>query len=253
MATTPPFALRSRTTQEPEPDLTFLVVTHRAIRQDLRRLAVCLAEIAGRGAPPAQARAIGRYTAALLAEICRHHEDEDDILWPMIAATAGQAVDLAPLTDDHQAIEATVGRARQALASFRAEPGTPGIPAELHASVTELRDMLDDHIADEEQQILPAMRRYLPAEACRWCEQQTQRKASLSGLRFTAPWLARYAQPDELRRLRAGNGWPARILLTAARYEHARLERQAFGRQPGPPMTTATRPTAHSDHHKERS
>ena len=123
----------------------------------------------------------------------------------MIAVTAGQAVDLAPLTDDHRAIEAAVGRASQALASFRAQPRTH---AELHASVADLRDMLDEHIADEEEQILPAMRRYLPAESYRWCEKQIQRKASLPGLRFTAPWLARYAQPDELTRLLATGGRP---------------------------------------------
>ena len=44
------------------------------------------------------------------------------------------------------------------------------------------------------------MRRYLPAEAYRWCEKQIQRKASLARIRVTAPWLARYAQPDELSR-----------------------------------------------------
>ena len=214
-----------KTAAQPEPDLTSMVVVHRAIRQDLRRLAACLAEIAGRGAPPSQARAIGRYTAALLAEIIAHHENEDQVLWPVIAATAGQAVDLAPLTDDHQAIEAAVGRASQALASFRAQPRTH---AELPASVAGLRDMLDEHITDEEQQILPAMRRYLPAEAYRWCEKQIQRKAPWSRLRFTAPWLARYAQPDELTRLLATGGRPARILLAATRPGYARLERRAF-------------------------
>jgi iron-sulfur cluster repair protein YtfE (RIC family) len=203
-----------------------MLVVHRAIREDLRRLAACLAEIAGRGVPPSQARAIGRYTAALLAEIRAHHENEDEVLWPVIVATAGQAVDLAPLTDDHRAIEAAAGRASQALASFRAQPGTH---AELHASVTDLRDMLDEHIADEEKQILPAMRRYLPAEAYRWCETQIQRKAPLAGIRFTAPWLARYAQPDELTRRLATNGWPARILLAVTRPGYARLERRAFG------------------------
>jgi iron-sulfur cluster repair protein YtfE (RIC family) len=209
-----------------------MMVIHRAIRQDLRRLAASVAGIAGHGAPPSQARAIGRYTAALLAEIVAHHENEDEVLWPVIAATAGQAVDLTPLTDDHRAIEAAVGRASQALASFRAEPGTS---AELHASLTELRDMLDEHITDEEEQILPAMRRYLPAEACRWCERQIHRKASLPGLRFTAPWLARYAQPDELSRRLATGGWPVRILLAATRPGYARLERRAFGAAPSMP------------------
>jgi iron-sulfur cluster repair protein YtfE (RIC family) len=231
-----------------------MVVVHRAIRQDLRRLAACLAEIAGRGAPPSQARAIGRYTAALFAEIGRHHENEDDVLWPVIAATAGQAVDLTPLTDDHQAIKAAIGRASQVLASFRAELDAPPVSAaELHASITELRDMLDEHIADEEQQVFPAMRRYLPAEAWRWCEQQIHRTARRPGLRFTAPWLARYARPDELSRWLATGGRPVRILLAATRPGYARLERQAFGRQLGPPMTTATHPTPYSDHHEERS
>src|SRR5262249_156201 len=243
VTTTPLFAFRTRTTREPEPDLTLLVVTHRAIRQDLRRLEARLAEIAGRGAPPSRARAIGRYTAALFAEILRHHETEDDVLWPVIAATAGQAVDLTPLTadphatgaavaDGQEAMGGGVGGASQALASFRADPGTP---AELHAPVTELRDMLDEHIADEEQQILPAMRRYLPAEAYRWCEKQTQRNSSLAGLRFTAPWLARYAQPDELSRLLAAGCWPVRILLAATRPGYARLERRAFGARPARP------------------
>lgn len=232
MTTAPPFALRTRTAQEPEPDLTAIVVIHRAIRQDLRRLTACLGQIAARGAPPRRSRALCRYTVALLAEIRAHHHNEDDILWPVIAATAGPAVDLTPLTDDHQEIQAAVGRASQALASFRAEPGTVG---ELHASVSELRDMLDEHIADEEEQILPAMRRYLTAPAYRWCEKQIQRKATLPGLRFTAPWLERHAQPDELSRLLATGGWPARILLITTRSRYAWLERQAFGASPGRP------------------
>jgi iron-sulfur cluster repair protein YtfE (RIC family) len=225
VTSTPPFAPRARTTQEPEPDLTSIVVIHRAIRQDLRRLTACLAEIPRRGAPPSQAHAIGRYTTALFAEICLHLDNEDDILWPMIAATAGQAVDLSPLTDDHQAIQAAAGRAIQALASFRADPG---LQADLHAPVAKLRDMLDEHIADEEQQIFPAMRRYLPAEAYRWCEKQIQRKAPLAGLWFTAPWLARHAHSDELSRRLAASGWPGRIVLAATRPGYARLERQAF-------------------------
>ena len=238
MTSTPSFAFRTRTAQEPEPDLTLLVVIHRAIRQDLQRLTARLAEIADRGPSPSQARAISRYTAALLTQIRARHRGEEEILWPVIAATAGQAVDLTPLTDDHQAIDAAVGRASQALASFRAGLGTA---AELRASVSELGEMLDEHIADKEGQLFPAMRRYLTADAHRWCERQIQRTASQPGLRFTAPWLARYAQPDELSGRLPGGGWPARILLSATRRRYARLERQAFRASPARPTTPATR------------
>jgi len=200
-----------------------MIVIHRAIRQDLGRLADRVGANAARGAPASQDRALRRYTAALLDQIRTHHQTEDDIIWPVIAATAGQAVDLTPLTDDHQAIKTAASRVSQALASAGAE-------ADVHASVSELLDMLEEHIADEEEQVFPAIRRYLPPDACRWCQQQILRQAAPPGLRFTAPWLARYARPDELRRLLAVGGWPARIVLLATRPGYARLERRAFAK-----------------------
>jgi hypothetical protein len=140
-------ALKARNAGDPQADLTSMVLVHRAIRDDLRRLATCLEEIADRGAPPSR-----------------------------------------------------------------------------------VRDLLDEHIADEEEYVLPAMRRYLPAEAYRWCEKQIRCRAPMPGRRFTAPWRARHARPDELSRLLAGRGWPARIMLTATRPGYARLEHRAFGR-----------------------
>jgi iron-sulfur cluster repair protein YtfE (RIC family) len=211
------------------------------MRQDLRRLAACLSHIAAHGAPPAQSSAVCRYITALVAEICAHHQGEDDIVWPVIAATAGPAIDLTPLTDDHQAIEAAADRTSQALTAFAGEPST--FAAKLYASVCELRAMLDQHIADEEEQIFPVMRRYLPAGAGQWCEKQVRGKASLRAIRFTAPWLARHAQPDELSRLLAAGDRRARILLAAGRPGYARLERQVFG---AGPATHETCPIARS-------
>lgn len=136
-------------------------------------------------------------------------------------------VDLTPLTDDHQVIEAAVGQASRELARFASAPAK--YAAALRGSVRELRDLLGEQVADEETQLFPAMRRYLPAEAYRWCEQQIRRKAGLSSLRFTVPWLARFAHPDERRRLPAAGGWSARVMLAAAHHRYDRLERRAFG------------------------
>lgn len=226
MTSTP--TLRPRTSRDPEPDLTSLVVTHRAIRQDLGRLVGGLAATGGDVAP-AQARAVCRYAAALLAAIRAHHDSENDIIWPLIAATARQAVDLVPLADDRLVIEEASGRAQRALACFAAEPVTG--TAALQASISELRDLADEHIADEEAQLLPAMRRYLPAEAYRWGERQTMRTATAPGPRFIVPWLARHARDGELQSLLAAGGWRARVVLALSR-RYARLERRAFGSHP---------------------
>lgn len=203
------------------------MVTHRAIRQDLARVAALSGAIAGRGLPSGQARDFCRHTTALLAAVRAHDQDEETIIWPVIAATARQAVDLIPLTDDHQAIEAASARASQVLACLAAEPGTNAVA--LRASVAELRDMVDEHIADEEAQLFPAMRRYMTAEAWRWCERQILRTAAPPGLRFTMPWLARHAADGELRPLLAAGGWRARTALAGSRRGYGRLERQAFG------------------------
>jgi Hemerythrin HHE cation binding domain len=176
---------------------------------------------------PARARAIGRYASALFTEIHHHHQNEDQLVWPVIAGTAGQAIDLTPLTDDHEALLAVLDRATQALTVFGATLGER--TTELYAHTQELRDLLDEHIQDEEAQIFPIMRRYVPAEANAWCLRQVQRQATLARLKFVAPWLARFARPDELQRLLAFGGWPVRLLLAAARPGYRRLERRALG------------------------
>jgi pimeloyl-ACP methyl ester carboxylesterase/hemerythrin-like domain-containing protein len=227
MTATPPFPLSTRTPSDPEPDLTALIVTHRAIRRDLARLADVLGQIAAGRAVPVRATAVCRYAKVLLAEISAHHRGEDDILWPVVATAAGQCVDLAPLADDHQAIEAAIREAGQILAAFAASPDAHR--ARLHASVSGLRDMLDEHIADEEAQIFPAARRYVPAPAYRRCERRIQRTIPAAARRFLLPWLARFAQPGELSRMLAAGGWPARFRLAATRPGYARLERRAFG------------------------
>jgi hypothetical protein len=224
MSSTPP-SLRPRTSRDPEPDLTSLVVLHRAIRQDLGRLADGLAGIGE--LEPGQARALCRYTAVLLAAIRAHHENENDIIWPLIAATAREAVDLPPLTDDRLVVEEAADRAQRALACFAAEPSAG--TAALQASISELRDLTGEHVADEEAQLVPAMRRYLPAPAYRWAERQILRKTAPPRPRLIVPWLARHAHHSELRPLLAAGGWRARVALAFGRRRYARLERRAFG------------------------
>jgi hemerythrin-like domain-containing protein len=230
MPARPPFRLTARAPADPEPDLCLLLVTHRAIREDLLRLAARLDQFTAASRESAAGTAVGRYTAALLAQIRAHHEHEDRVLWPLVAVTAGECVDLAPLTDDHYAIEAELARAARALAAFRASDRRQA--AALRTSVSGLRDMLDEHIADEEGRVVPVMRRYLPAHAYQWAERRAWRHASPASLGFRVPWLARFAGPGELSRLLAADGWPARVLLVFTRGRYARLERQAF---PAPP------------------
>jgi hypothetical protein len=215
-------ALGPRTAGEPEPDLTSMVVVHRAIGHDLRRLGAVLAGFATMdeaSGPAWPGPAFRRYAASLLAEVRAHIDAEDEFVWPLTAAAAGHAVHLGRLSDDNVAIAVTADRASRAL----------GSPGALAASLGDLREMLDEHVADEERQVFPVMRRYLRAETSRWCERRTTRMAPPGVLRFRLPWLARHARPDELQRLLAAGDWRVPILLRAGRRGYARLEHRAFG------------------------
>jgi hemerythrin-like domain-containing protein len=224
--------LRPRAPGEPEPDLTSLVLTHRAIGRDMARLAAGVAELASSGPAPGQVRAIRRYAVAFLDQIRAHHRCEDEIIWPVIAAAAGQAVDLVPLTDDHQAIAAAVDRVSQALALAGESPLAL---RQVREALGELCDMVGEHMADEERQVLPVMRRYLRAQTGRWCQRQACRTATAGALRFRMPWLARYARATEMTSVVAAAGSRARMALAAGRPGYARLERRAFGpAQAGP-------------------
>lgn len=211
-------AFAARRDSAPEPNLTSMYVIHRAMLADLRRLTELLsgpAPITG-----ARAGAVRRYTACLLVEIDHHHGNEDDILWPIIENTAGQAVDLSPFTDDHEALEPVLDRCRRAL--------TAGRPA-LAKALAELHDLLDEHIAEEEADLFPIISRFVPHHAYVWVEEQVAKRATLRELTFTVPWLDRYATRAEIESLLAQAGWPFRLLLAVTRGRYARLERLAFG------------------------
>lgn len=179
----------------------------------------CLGEDGGRD--PRRAAALLRYTAALLAQVRAHNEGEVDFLWPVAAAAAGQAVDVAPLADDRHAVAAALVQVSQALDAVRAGHGAP---ADLHALLGRLRGLLDEHITDEEQQTFPAIRRYLRADTYQWCEKQMQRHSPLPARRFAPQWLARHTRPGELRRLRGTCIWPDRILLARSGRRPTRKE-----------------------------
>ncbi|MGW4797272.1 hemerythrin domain-containing protein [Nonomuraea sp. NPDC004297] len=203
-------AVAVRRPEDPEPDLTAMYVIHRAMLGDLRRLA----EDHGGGDA-----AIRRYATLLLFEVDHHHTNEDDLLWPVIERAAGRAVDLAPFTDDHLALEAVLARCRAALT---------GDLKRLRQSLGELHAMLVEHIADEESEVFPIIKRFVPADAYQWCEDRIARRAGLGQMRFTVPWLSSWASSEELDGMlrRVGSRFRLALALTRGRYQ--RLERAAI-------------------------
>jgi hypothetical protein len=202
-----PFPVSPRRPGDPVPDLTAFALTHRAMRSGTRIAAAAVAD-----ASPDRHQAIGWFTGHVLAEISAHHRKEDDVLWPVIAASAAGHVDLDALSGDHAALEAVLERAGAALARFRADRSAAG---ELAALLTEIADELDEHIADEEATIFPVMREHVSAADFARCEKSFQRGVSPAHLAFILPWFLSQCSPAERQELLPAAPLPMRLFLRA--------------------------------------
>jgi hemerythrin-like domain-containing protein len=216
-----PFAVTPRTPGSPEADLTGFTLIHRALRSGTRLLADATTGIAA-GAPCSRerSRAIVQMSLAVLHEITNHHQREDDVLWPVIVASAGDAVDLDPLSDDHTVLHEVLGRAQEALPEFARDPNA-GAPL-LAPVLTELADLLDEHIAEEEAQVFPVIREHVSAEDFARCERQFQKGTSPGQLLFLLPWIVDQCDDAERAEVLHLAGPPMRILLRLGERRYTR-------------------------------
>ncbi len=211
-----PFPVSPRRPGDPEPDLTGFALVHRALRSGCRLLAdAATAVAAGSPCPPARHRAVVRFAGAVLDEVHRHHAREDDVLWPVIAASAGVHVDLEPLSDDHAELQRLLDRARAALARFAVAGPVQAAP--LAEVLTRLADDLDEHVAEEEREVFPVLRRFVSAGDLTRAEARFRSGTTPVRLAFLLPWLADACPtPADRERLLARVPPPLRLLLRAA-------------------------------------
>lgn len=206
------------------PDLTGIRIIHRAMRADLHRLRDLAEDLqAGRQrAASARAAAIAGFTERICAAIHHHHTREDEVVWPLIRRSAGTAVDLTDLSDDHAELDPLLDRVRTAARAFATGRGGA---AELADALRTLAELLDEHIEEEERRIFPVIEGYVSAADWKAMEK------SLGGgdPRFELAWVDQYAAPEELAHIRKVAGPVLSLLLTLLRPGHRRHRRLVFG------------------------
>jgi hemerythrin-like domain-containing protein len=202
---------------EPEPDLTGLALVHRALRSGTRLLADAVTGIAhGQSCSRDRQRAVVGFALAVLQELGCHHEREDDVLWPVVAASVpdGAAADPAALSADHAVLDKVLDRAHELLPGFARDPHEAA-PL-LGPVLTELADLLDEHIAREEELGFPVVRRCVSAADLTRCEQLFRRGTTPGRLVFLLPWVADACTPEERAGLLRPAGPALRLLLRLA-------------------------------------
>lgn len=227
MKTPQPLTVTPRQPNDPEPELLGITLAHRAMLTDVERLVAAVTAIAEsrQRCSTRRAQAIARYIDLLCESIHHHHTVEDTVLWPVIDACAGDIVDLTELTEDHAALDPRLEIIGHRANAFRVAGGDRRTSALLAAELADLRSLLSEHIAEEERDIFPVIRRHVSVTDWQAVEKAAQRTGRLT---FDGPRTVAAATDDERGVLGGEVGPVLRVLLTVLAWRHRRFEDEVF-------------------------
>jgi iron-sulfur cluster repair protein YtfE (RIC family) len=156
----------------------------------------------------------------VIGALDHHHVSEDDLLWPMIIASAPELTDtLADLSAEHEQLES-------ALETLEAVPieGDADRTA-LRDAAASVRDLVHRHLEREEPLLLPALRAHVSEEAWASFSRQVIATAPPESAALMVGFLDQVGTSDEVELVLANLPEPAREMLPAVReHAHATLD-----------------------------
>jgi hemerythrin-like domain-containing protein len=105
--------------------------------------------------------AVADHLGFLLDGLHMHHTTEDDLIWPKLLDRAGLDAPLVErMEEQHQQIDVSVAEVRAAMSVWRSDP-TPATSSVLVGRLSEFLVVLDKHLDEEEQVVVPLIDRHL--------------------------------------------------------------------------------------------
>ena len=208
------------------PDLTLYYALHDAMRVSSARLHEAV-QVADRRRSPA----LSRWFAGFVGELRGHHRVEDQVFFPALA-------DRVPTFDEHGAeLDADHHRMDELLddlgATLRRVAESLDWAPDRETAVRlagELRDLLDVHLAHEDDDVVPLFGRHFTVEEYDGLHERAEKIAFDAKQAFwTVPWLLANVDRETGDRLIAEAPLPLRIVWRLGRRRYARLESEALG------------------------
>jgi hemerythrin-like domain-containing protein len=130
-----------------------MVLVHRAFRRDFRMLPALVRAVAE--GDTARAETVGFHLALVADALHHHHTAEDDMLWPLLLDRATMHTDLINRMEaQHERVHEPLERIAALNPRWRAHARTADRD-ELADVIAQASVALDEHLTDEEQEILP--------------------------------------------------------------------------------------------------
>ncbi|MFI6790045.1 hypothetical protein ACIBG4_22250 [Nonomuraea sp. NPDC050383] len=174
-----------------------------------------------------RAEAVRDYVTLVCDEMDRHHYCAAQFLWPLIAESAGAAIDMRPYRENRELLTPILAGLRAAADQFTVDPESGA--ALLAALLRAVRDRVDQHIDHLDHDVLPLISRYVSVEDFAVAERQMCRTISFDRVPLVLPWAARLATREERHRLLREAGIGRRLLRVLSARAYVRLERRVFG------------------------
>ncbi|MEU4421396.1 hemerythrin domain-containing protein [Actinoplanes sp. NPDC024001] len=136
-----------------------MVLVHRVFRREFRLLPGLVRAVAP--GDTARAGAIADHLSNLAGALHHHHTAEDELLWPQLLNRAGMHADLIHRMEaQHDRLHEPLARIGELNPRWRATAAAADRD-ELAEVIAQASVALDEHLADEEAEILPLVSRYL--------------------------------------------------------------------------------------------
>jgi iron-sulfur cluster repair protein YtfE (RIC family) len=210
------------------PDLTGYRDLHRALLVSAERLTERLGQPdLGRRSR----RALQRWFAGYRDELRHHHHVEDHVFFPALAQRVPSYQEYsATLDSDHIELDTLIDRLGSAIHDVASgdESGDGPRVVALGLAV-ELRDHLADHLAFENDDILPMFERHLTVDEYAELERRALQGVSLRQAWFTVPWYMSTVDSNTARATWADAPIAMKIMHVLSRRSHARLSARALG------------------------
>jgi len=214
------------------PDTREMVVIHDVFRRVLGDLPGLIRGVADRDA--VRAGVLADAFVEFATGLHHHHTNEDEILWPtLLERVEVERAFVLRAEEQHERVHELLERGHVRAASFRTDASAEKREA-FAATVAELDAALREHMADEEQYILPLVERYLTV--AEWEQLGERGRASIPKDRLLVQlgWILDGLTPEQRREFLARMPLPARLawrLLGRRRFERER--RRIYGAEVG--------------------
>ena len=190
-----------------------MALVHRVFRRELGNASYLIGGVAA--GDTTRSGLIATHLGHMLAGLHHHHAAEEDLLWPKLHARVSlRDQDVVRMEDQHAGIAESVEK----VESFRvlwARSAEPRLAAQLRAAVEELAAIVDEHLEDEERNVVPLISEHVNADEWAECIERGAAFLPKINVRMALVFvglLLQDATPAEQQLFLAGIPLPPRVL-----------------------------------------